>query len=288
LPVDYAFDTDVFVERAFIESQGGSDLGNESCGNVSQVGDEGTTVSFGVGALSAAEPSDGWTFEVPTGTARLLVTLNGKNTWPNDFDLGVNAGAPPLPEEPDCLSVRFSQFEVCEIADPEPGPWYAVVSRFDGAGEYQLIVTTFSVPTSCGDGELEAGEECDDGNTEAGDCCSSTCQFEAGPCDDDVFCNGNDTCEEGSCIVHEGDPCSSEQTCDEGDDTCEPVAQCTPLTGDVDLDCAVDIVELQGCIAMFLKLTLVHPCSDPDGDGIVGIVNLQNSIAGFLRQLSCQ
>src|SRR5207247_1753211 len=36
-----------------------------------------------------------------------------------------------------------------------------------------------SVPSDCGNGILDPGEECDDGNLLNGDCCSSTCQFEA-------------------------------------------------------------------------------------------------------------
>jgi cysteine-rich repeat protein len=65
----------------------------------------------------------------------------------------------------------------------------------------QLAIGTASA--SCGDGNLEAGEECDDGNLANGDCCSPTCQndpFEASCsqslCDIPVagVCNGSGVC----------------------------------------------------------------------------------------------
>ena len=43
-------------------------------------------------------------------------------------------------------------------------------------------------------------------------------------CDDGVFCNGEDTCDAGSCSVHVGDPCTGgdvcNNTCNEGTDDC--------------------------------------------------------------------
>jgi hypothetical protein len=49
-------------------------------------------------------------------------------------------------------------------------------------------------------------------------------------CDDGKYCNGDDTCNEGECTEHEGDPCNG-QTCNEADDVCECV---------VDEDCPAD------------------------------------------------
>lgn len=46
-------------------------------------------------------------------------------------------------------------------------------------------------------------------------------------CDDGLFCNGADTCSEGSCNAHTGNPCASGVGCDETTDTC---TQCTQLT----------------------------------------------------------
>ena len=39
-------------------------------------------------------------------------------------------------------------------------------------------------------------------------------------CDDGVFCNGADTCQDGACGTHAGDPCASNETCNETTDEC--------------------------------------------------------------------
>ena len=44
-PTDHSYDANVFTYRSFIQTQGGSDLANTTCGTVSQVGDAGTTVT---------------------------------------------------------------------------------------------------------------------------------------------------------------------------------------------------------------------------------------------------
>ena len=42
------------------------------------------------------------------------------------------------------------------------------------------------------------------------------------PCDDGIFCNGNDTCSTGTCSSHAGNPCPETEcnTCQEGSDSC--------------------------------------------------------------------
>ncbi len=39
-------------------------------------------------------------------------------------------------------------------------------------------------------------------------------------CDDGEYCNGADACQDQACIVHEGNPCSASQTCDENAEEC--------------------------------------------------------------------
>jgi hypothetical protein len=102
---------------------------------------------------------------------------------------------------------------------------------------------------NCGDGVVGPNEQCDDGNTTNGDCCSSTCQNEAGgnpcaddgnpctndqcngsggcahppnslPCNDNVFCNGADTCSGGTCSQHAGNPCPGHDVGPSCDDSC--------------------------------------------------------------------
>src|SRR5262245_5489994 len=38
-------------------------------------------------------------------------------------------------------------------------------------------------------------------------CLSDPGPFNGEPCDDGVFCNGADTCQDGECAEHAGDPC---------------------------------------------------------------------------------
>lgn len=39
-------------------------------------------------------------------------------------------------------------------------------------------------------------------------------------CDDELYCNGSDTCGEGTCSVHAGDPCDGGLLCEESSDSC--------------------------------------------------------------------
>ena len=70
---------------------------------------------------------------------------------------------------------------------------------------------------------------CDDSNPCTNDFCdlaANACINESNtaPCDDGIFCNGEDTCADGACSVHAGDPCTAggecADTCDENADTC--------------------------------------------------------------------
>ena len=67
--------------------------------------------------------------------------------------------------------------------------------------------------------------DCDDGNV----CTSDTCLTSLGIClyvnnsdfcDDGLFCNGPDSCANGNCIVHLGNPCPGTSVCDEQRDNC--------------------------------------------------------------------
>lgn len=65
---------------------------------------------------------------------------------------------------------------------------------------------------------------CDDGNSCTDDSCNppTGCAYtnNSTPCDDGLFCNGYDSCGDGSCSVHSGDPCKA-LTCNEESDLCE-------------------------------------------------------------------
>ncbi len=80
----------------------------------------------------------------------------------------------------------------------------------------------------CIDGACVSGTPpgCDDGNSCTDDSCDpqTGCVYtvNAAPCDDGLFCNGDDTCGDGNCSVHSGDPCQ-QLTCNEETGICEEV-----------------------------------------------------------------
>ncbi len=119
--------------------------------------------------------------------------------------------------------------------------------------------------TACGDSGPSATPDCiqnidcDDENPCTDDFCreDGVCEHEnnSAACDDGLFCNGSDTCSEGGCIVHVGDPCigGSEcaDLCDEIGDTCNR-PNGSECTDDGDL-CTEDVCDGNG--------QCVHPAS---------------------------
>lgn len=84
-------------------------------------------------------------FEIPAGTSRLRVTLNGLEAAANDLDLFVRAGAPATAETHDAGSAARGVFEALEVVSPTAGTWWAHVDRIAGPTRipYQLTVTRF-------------------------------------------------------------------------------------------------------------------------------------------------
>ncbi len=107
------------------------------------------------------------------------------------------------------------------------------------AGECDAADTCSGTAAACPpDGRLPANTPCtDDGNPCTEDQCdgSGTCIHvdNTAPCDDGLFCNGLDTCRNGACGVHAGDPCAAgtecARACDEAADSCfaPPGTACT-------------------------------------------------------------
>lgn len=101
---------------------------------------------------------------------------------------------------------------------------------------------------------------CADSNECTSDLCSDSVGCLHAPlaaaCDDGSFCNGADTCSNGDCSVHAGDPCSGggecADHCDEASDTCA-VAAGTPCTDDGNA-CSDDACDGLG--------TCAHPAND--------------------------
>ncbi|MEZ4370657.1 MAG: hypothetical protein R3B07_07520 [Polyangiaceae bacterium] len=77
---------------------------------------------------------------------------------------------------------------------------------------------------------------CDDDN----ECTTDVCDPDQGciheprsdqPCDDGIFCNGEDRCVGTKCEEHLGDPCGGVSVCDEGQDTCVGCIQTSDCPG---------------------------------------------------------
>ncbi|HVM98007.1 MAG TPA: trypsin-like serine protease [Candidatus Acidoferrales bacterium] len=167
LPVDNDYDTDVFVHRAWIEQQAGTDLGM-SCGNLAAVGSSAVQVTAFNDSITSAVPGITESFNVPAGTQVLRVTLNGQagsgvrpDRVSNDFDLYVRKGAAPTVAQFDCKSSTPTTFEACELPNPTAGTWFARVVAVQGIGTLQLTATSFPIATkpTCvgdchGDGEV--------------------------------------------------------------------------------------------------------------------------------------
>jgi len=148
---------------------------------------------------------------------------------------------------------------------------------------------------SCTDnGFVSSGTTCtDDGNGCTDDECdgSGTCDHpdNTAPCEDGLFCNGDDTCSGGGCNGHAGDPCAGggecANSCDEGADNCG-VVNGTPCADDGNVctnDQCVDGVcdhpdntsscddglfcnGDDTCFAGFCVIHAGNPCVGADGD----------------------
>ncbi len=75
------------------------------------------------------------------------------------------------------------------------------------------------------------------------------------PCDDSLFCNGEDSCGGGGCSFHNGDPCAGgeecSQACDEDGDQCV-VPTGIPCTDDSN-PCTDDLCMEGGCVHEFIS-----------------------------------
>jgi hypothetical protein len=166
-PVE-AYDTNVYRHRTWIAqtaaSLGAVDLGTKTCGgDLPQLVDDEPAGACGAGewfegeaprscgfegALSASPSQQLHSFQVPTLTQLLRVTLNGisRTTNPVDVSLYVRRGAPPTTSVYDCAGVATGNFAACEFASPLSGTWYALAVRVSGDVAYQITATAFGPP----------------------------------------------------------------------------------------------------------------------------------------------
>lgn len=153
----------------------------------------------------------------------LTVIKAGEDSYVKDFGSGNvrwgdYSGTSIDPDDDSCWTLQeYAEEDVGGSADDDRwGTWWA---RFGAA-------------TTCGNGEVQGGEQCDDGNVTAGDGCSATCTIEAG-----FECSGAPTV----CVAICGDGLTVDgETCDDGNtangDCCSSTCQvqdCTlPVTAD--------------------------------------------------------
>lgn len=95
----------------------------------------------------------------------------------------------------DGATVTGAADRTAELTPPEGAIETIVSFGEDGAGELYIVSLGGSIykivprdpGNSCGNGVIEPGEECDDNNTNSGDGCSSTCDAENAPANDDCI-----------------------------------------------------------------------------------------------------
>ena len=157
-----AFSSDVFVDQGWFEEVAGTDLHSEDCGELPLAGEAGSSILFGGGALSAAEPEARFSLEVPPETELLRTTLNGESPFTHEISLYLRAGAPPSPAAFDCAGEEPGGLQACEVADPQPGTWHVLARRLTGDAEFpetriQVTATLFGQADDAGPPEPPEG-----------------------------------------------------------------------------------------------------------------------------------
>jgi len=139
------------------------------------------------------------------------------------FDAGPSSDATTVPGNDSSLvlpSDDSSSFVIPSNDDSSTPPDGTTQTGTGGSCEGGACAD--SMPTVCGDGVIESGEQCDDGNSTPGDGCSGVCQIEPGfacptpgkPCVSTVsqVCGdgkieGDEACDDGNTV--DGDGCSA-------------------------------------------------------------------------------
>lgn len=142
----HSYDASVFHYRQWITSNAFGQLGQQLCGSSPHLGDSGARVSADNGSLSPISRYRLYDVTVHEGTSRIVFAMNGETDGSGDidFDLFVQHGSPPTASSNVCKQTGSGQFAHCEISDPKPGKWYALVTRKKGSGDFQIIASRFS------------------------------------------------------------------------------------------------------------------------------------------------
>ncbi|UJR85242.1 hypothetical protein [Sandaracinus amylolyticus] len=110
---------------------------------------------------------------------------------------------------------------------------------------------------------------CDDGNVCTNDVCNPSIGCVntpvPGSCDDDVLCNGADSCAEGTCSVHDGvDPCPGSSFCDATSDMCTGCEDATDCPAEMIGDWGACAFPSNVCATMGMRTRTVtsYTCSN--------------------------
>lgn len=262
-PGDHSWDANVAAYASYVQSEGGSDLSNTSCGSGPQVGDSQVNVDGFSGTLNGGSPEGDHSFTVGASVSKLVVTMNGSENA--GFDLYVRQGSAPTTSTFDCSAVGSGNYGECIFNNPTPGTWHLMVRRTSGNAPYQATATTFSTdPPVCGDNAAEGSEECDGTDDDACDgLCTVSCECPAPVCGNDVV-EAGETCDGAS-----DDACPGECTggcacpvpvCGDGsitgDEVCEPTddGACPGLCNPTSCTCDPDPSSCDNSDAFISKL----------------------------------
>lgn len=113
-----------------------------------------------------------------------------------------------------CLRDRGGDVDASDAAEDSEAD-VTLDTTPDVAPDVTRDAGTPDVPSGCGDGNLDAGEQCDDGNTRNGDGCSSDCELE--PTSEEACDNGVDDDGDGDVDCDDVD-CASADRCTIGCD----------------------------------------------------------------------
>lgn len=139
---DHSYDANVFRFKSWIETVSAGDLSANACGSLPII-DEDQHVMGAIEVMSEAAPEASFTVDVPLNISKFRVAMNGEDNGlgRNNFDLYLIPGNTTDTDQAKCIENGTGQFGFCDVDNPLPGPWTALVRRKKGEGLVQITVT---------------------------------------------------------------------------------------------------------------------------------------------------